>query len=453
MSLAQHVTQGEGFDYQSPRPDDAEGVGNIHNNTLETYHQTPNDDKPAEWQCMSFAPADLALQDQQHTAAYKVSNLRKGAQVTTAVLACWLASGIVFGFAAFKSILVAEGVYYDLCDDQAESAKSLSTGVDDHTPCDKQDMRLNLIFVIASITTNISCLLAGLALDRFGRRACWIASCLFIAIGSLLIGQSFLIPGFDGYVAGNMLLGLGGTFLFVPSFQLANTFPKHSGLVVAIITGAFDASSSVFLFYRIAYEASDSSLSPEIFFFSYIVVPILILVAEVSIMPSHIYHTMAQLEAKIEKASDQTRDIYVSDGDISDSNELIRVRSARSDRRKAKLDKLEETAGNAEYREARIRAEEERQETSGVWGVLYGITSDASDELFIATIGSQYRYMLGSEEASAINHFFNAALPMGGVLSTPLIGLVLNNLSVPIIFGFLTGFTVAIGVFNCVPSI
>ncbi|CAG9950051.1 unnamed protein product [Clonostachys rosea f. rosea IK726] len=246
-----------------------------------------------------------------------------------------------------------------------------------------------------------------------------------------------------------MLLGLGGTFLFVPSFQLANAFPKHSGLVVAIITGAFDASSSVFLSYRMAYEASD-----------------------VSIMPSHAYHTTAQLAAKIEKASDQTRDIHVSDGDISDSNELIRVRSARSDRRKAKLDKLEEIAGDSEYREARIRAEEERQETSGVWGVLHGMSAHRQIltpwyilillltvlqmlrmNYFIATIGSQYRYMLGSEEASAINHFFDAALPMGGVLSTPLIGLVLNNLSVPTTFGLLTSFTVAIGVFNCVPSI
>ncbi|CAG9948775.1 unnamed protein product, partial [Clonostachys rosea f. rosea IK726] len=373
----------------------------------------------------------------------------------------------MFGFAAFKLILVAEGVYYNLCDDQAESAQSLFTGVDDHTPCDKQDAtEPHLCHCVHHnqhlMSTRWPC---SRPLRSTGL---WIASCPFIAIGSLLIGQSFLIPRFDGYVACNMLLGLGGTFLFVPSFQLANAFPKHSGLVAVIITGGFNASSSVFLFYRIAYEAFDGSLSPEIFFFGYIIVPILILVAEVSIIPSYAYHTTAQLEAKIEKASDQIRDIHISDGDISDSNELIRVRSTRSDRRKAKLDKLEEIAGDTEYREARIRAEEERQETSGIWGILYGISAHRQIltpwyililllivlqiiriNYFITTISSQYRYILGSEEASTINHFFNTALPMGGVLSTPLISLILNNLSVPITFRLLTGFTVAIGVFNC----
>ena len=37
------------------------------------------------------------------------------AQVFAVVLACWFASGIVFGFAALKPILIKEGVYRDLC--------------------------------------------------------------------------------------------------------------------------------------------------------------------------------------------------------------------------------------------------------------------------------------------------------------------------------------------------
>jgi hypothetical protein len=38
------------------------------------------------------------------------------AQVIVTVLACWLASGIVFGFAALKPVLLSEGVYEGLCD-------------------------------------------------------------------------------------------------------------------------------------------------------------------------------------------------------------------------------------------------------------------------------------------------------------------------------------------------
>ena len=58
------------------------------------------------------------------------------------------------------------------------------------------------------------------------------------------MGSAFAIPEFDGYIAGNVLLSLGGTFIFVPSFQVANAFPKWSGTIVAMVTGAFDASVS-----------------------------------------------------------------------------------------------------------------------------------------------------------------------------------------------------------------
>lgn len=56
---------------------------------------------------------------------------------------------------------------------------------------------------------------------------------------------AFAISEFDGYIAGNIFLSLGGTFIFVPSFQVANAFPKWSGTIVAMVTGAFDASVSV----------------------------------------------------------------------------------------------------------------------------------------------------------------------------------------------------------------
>ena len=141
-----------------------------------------------------------------------------------------------------------------------------------------QDMRLNLLFIAASVTTNISSLFAGAALDRYGRRLCWLLSCTFIAVGSLLMATSSAVPAFDGYLPGNVFLGLGGSFLLVSSFQLANAFPKHSGF----ITGSFDASAAVFLFYRMAYDSSGGSFSLHKFFFGYLTVPTLIVLAELT---------------------------------------------------------------------------------------------------------------------------------------------------------------------------
>ncbi|KAF9874452.1 hypothetical protein CkaCkLH20_08015 [Colletotrichum karsti] len=470
MSLAQHVTQAEGFDYERPveQPDQA-GNGEAAFGTLQLLStDSLNNNADPQWRRLSFAPVE-PVHVEKPIAAYKVSNAKRWVQVATGIVACWLAAGIVFGFAALKPILIAEGVYSDLCN--ADDPVTVDDG--DDIPCVEQDMRLNLFFIVASVTANVSSLLAGSVLDRYGRHACWVASSICITIGCVLMASSHNFEDFDGYFFGNIFLALGGTFVFVSSFQLANAFPKYSGLIIALVTGAFDASAAVFLIYQMVYNATNGQLSLEKFFYAYIAIPVLILIAEFIYMPSRSYHTIPQLEAKIEKAQDETRDAHDSDNEISDNRTLRKVRSARADRRLSKLDQIEEVAGDAQHREERVKRKEERQEASGVWGVLHGVPAHKQIQspwfilillltivqmlrmnYFIATIRAQYRFMLGSEAtADAINHFFDIALPVGGVASTPFIGVLLNNLSVPTTFGVLTVLIVAIGVLNCLPFV
>ena len=259
--------------------------------------------------------------------------------------------------------------------------------------------------------------------------------------------------------------------IFVPSFQMANAFPKHSGLIVALITGAFDASAAVFLFYRMVYEASGGRFAPDKFFLAYLLVPSLLITSEFLLMPQHAYHTVPQLEEKIEHAQDAARDVHESDEDISDAGTLTRVRSVRAYRRHAKLDQIEDVLGDAEERDERVRLSEERQETSGVWGVLHGVPAHRQMltpwfilililtivqmqrmNYFIATIRAQYRYMLGSDDlAERINEAFDVALPVGGLAATPFIGLLLNNLGIPTVFGLMTLLIVVNSVLNCLP--
>lgn len=396
------------------------------------------------------------------------------AQILAAIVANWLASGIVFGFAALKPVLIAEGVYGDLCEQskalRSEPAFSNANAIE---PCQAQNIRLNLFFVVGSITANMGSLLAGATLDRYGRRVCWVASSCILALATLLMGLSFSIPDFPGLIAGNILFALGGTYIFVPSFELANSFPKHSGLIVALVTGAFDASAAVFFFYRLAYEETDGAFSPARFFFLYLIVPFLILATELLLMPPFAYHTVPELEKKIERAQDSSRDVHSSDHEISDSEELTRVQSARAGRRQQRLEQIEQLFGNEVQREERVQVEEGIQEASGVWGVLHGMPFHKQMRTpwyiiillltaiqmlrmnyFIANIRTQYRYMLGSEEqAEEINHFFDAALPIGGVLATPFIGFLLNTFSVAMMAGLLTVLIIAIGVLNCVPTV
>ncbi|TGJ87105.1 hypothetical protein E0Z10_g1705 [Xylaria hypoxylon] len=457
MSLAQHVTASEGVDREFTGDDDGSILGG------------------GLWRPLSYNPLattdplespEPIVEPLPHIAAYKVSAGKRLAQVAFGAIMCCLASGIVFGFASLKPILIAEGVYGELCD-----ADSRDENASKRIPCPEQDMRLNLFFVAASITANVTALFAGYSLDHYGRRTCYVTAAIFIAAGSVLLGYAFAIPEFDGYIIGNIMLSIGGTFVFVPSFRLANAFPKYSGLIVAIITGSFDASAAVLLLYRLAWEATDGSFEPNQFFFAYTIVPVILLIGEFTLMPRDAYRTTPDLEHKIEKAYDATRDIHDSDQEVASPTELHRVRANRADRRLVKLEQIEDILGDADEREERAQKNEEIHVISGVWGVLHGLPAHQQMmtawfvfillltviqmmrmNIFLSTIWSQYRYLLNSDEdAEAITNFFGIALPLGGIVTTPFIGLLLNNLSVSAIIGVLTGFIAIIGVLNCIP--
>ena len=71
---------------------------------------------------------------------------------------------------------------------------------------------------------------------------------------------------------------------------------------------------------------------------------------------------------------------------------------------------------------------------------------------FIATIRAQYEYMLGSERtARMVNSFFDYALPVGGVVATPFIGILLDSVSTASLLGVLVAFITAIGVLGSLP--
>lgn len=362
-------------------------------------------------------------------------------------------------------MLVEEGVFHDAC-----SKSELREGIE---LCTQQDLSLNFFFTVASITANVSALPVGTILDRYGSRLCGLIGCFLLALGSVLMILSFHQPGFQGFIAGNFFLALAGTFIFVPSFQIANAFPKHAGKIVALVTGAFDASAAVFLFYRYVYEGSGRTFTPDKFFMAYLAVPVIILLALVTFMPTRDYQTTSQLESKIEQVEDPTLDVHSSDDEIENARELIRVRSKRADLRKQQIHQITEVLGGADVRQQRADREEDRQQKSQVWGVLHGLPAHKQMatpwfilitimtvlqmvrmNYFIATIRSQYEYMLGSEElADKINDFFDVALPVGGVLFTPFIGYLLDRLSVPAMLGLIVAFTTIIGVLNSIPAL
>ncbi|KAF2469001.1 MFS general substrate transporter [Lindgomyces ingoldianus] len=431
--------------------------------TMEEYEPWSREQSPdSRHRKMSFNPVGSWVPPTAHeepVGAFEVPKWKRVLQVFFAVIYCLFAAGVVFGYAAIKPVLIEEEVYRDYCTKQE---------LEDNVPvCYAQELRLNLMFTVAAVSTNVVALPVGTILDRYGPRVSGIIGAVFIAIGSLLFAFAWHLP-FDGYIPGYLFLALGGPFIFISSFQLSNTFPQYSGLILALLTGAFDTSSAIFLFYRLIYQASCGSFWPKKFFLCYLIVPAFILVVQISVMPATSYKTVGEL---VTQAEDNTNDTHDSDNEIEDQETVRRLREARRVHRESVVSEITELLGSKDATE-QTKKEEKKKNISGVWGALHG--RSASEQVrsawfilialftvlqmtrinyFVATIRAQYAYMFGDySKAVEINNFFDVALPLGGVISVPFIGIILDNTSTPFCLGLLVMIATSIGILGVIPQ-
>lgn len=398
----------------------------------------------------------------------QVSKPLRVLQVGCAIFWCLLVAGPSFGFAALKPVLVSEGVYQQYC-----TPDEIESGV---LVCKDQDIRLNLVFTIAAVLTNVTAIVVGPTLDRFGPRVCGVIGALLIIVACMVLRAAATTSLFDGYIVGYTLLALGGPFTFISSFQLSNTFPSSSGLILALLTGAFDASSAVFLCYRLAYEKSGGTFHLADFFSYFLAVPVFILLVQAFVMPHDSYADMCELQMEAmdvedgELPSETSTIINESTGllarrsDITYTEEVGETGADASSPKHLMIPQTEEEFLNASPTEQMAR-------NSGIWGVMHGVP--VLEQLqtpwfylmaafttiqmlrinyFVATVFSQYVYLLGSfDAAQSLNHFFDIALPVGGILAIPIIGTVLDNLSTFTVLSLLLSVSTCIGVFGTIP--
>ncbi|KAL2824802.1 major facilitator superfamily domain-containing protein [Aspergillus cavernicola] len=415
------------------------------------------------------------------TGAFEVGNAKRILQVSVAVIYCFFAAGMVFGFAAIKPVFIREGVYGDSCSGE-ESA------------CYGQELRLNLMFTIAAVATNVSALPVGTVLDTYGPRVCGIIGSIFIFLGALLLTLANRLP-FDVYIPGYLLLALGGPFIFISSFQLSNTFPTRSGLILSSLTGAFDASSALFLIFRVINGRTSGSFTSQKFFSIYLVIPVLILAAQLWIMPNKSYKTAGELVQEAEdhiaaEASDRV------DDHIIDRDEGERQRNDRRMHRQHVVNKIQDlltdvddnastvtslglTLSDDQYTSEpnRTHAQPEpstpnKHTTGGVWGAMHGYSAFQQISspwfvliafftvlqmlrinYFVASIRQQYEYLFDSvEDARHINELFDFLLPLGGLCAVPFIGTILDTASTPFVLLVLAATATVIGALSCIPN-
>lgn len=360
------------------------------------------------------------------------------------------------------------------------------------------------MFTIAAVATNVSALPVGTILDSWGPRVSGIIGGFLLAFGAIIFAFADLLP-FDGYISGYLLLSLGGPFIFISSFQLSNTFPLRSGLILSALTGAFDASSAVFLIFRLINERSGGSFSVRKFFLLYLTVPALIVVAQLILMPITSYKTTGELVQHAEtQITEERRD--QTDTAMENRHESERQRQDRRAHRQSIVHQIQDllddgtdsifSATGADDtlfsglssprrpispRSTRSRPDTPKPlpmppnapntNTSGVWGVLHGQSALSQIQTpwftlitlftvlmmlrinyFVASLRTQYTYLLGSSsEARTINSVFDIMLPVGGLFSIPFIGTFLDKLKTRTVLAVLVSTATVMGVLGCIP--
>lgn len=344
------------------------------------------------------------------------------------------------------------------------------------------------MFTIAAVATNVSALPVGTILDFYGPRVCGILGSIFLTIGSLLLSLAPAVP-FDAYIPGYLALSLGGPFVFISSFQLSNTFPPRSGLILSALTGAFDASSALFLIFRLMNEASDGRFTSQRFFLAYLVVPIFILVVQLTIMPATSYKTAGELvqQAEVHISAELNDRVDAA----IDPNEGERQRNDRRVQRQSIVSKIQDILTDGDDNVSvvadpvlgtnnldngqppRQRQQQSQTHTAGgVWGAMHGrsaleqirspwfvlitlftVLQMLGINYFVASLRQQYEYLFGSREAARrLNESFDFLLPIGGLLSIPFIGTIIDSASTPFVLLVLATTATVIGILGCIPN-
>ncbi|KAF3064937.1 Protein FMP42 [Daldinia childiae] len=412
---------------------------------------------PESWDPVFEGEDEGHLHLGQSRGAFEVPQWKRILQVVVMVVFCLFAAGVVFGYAALKPVLKKEGAYQDICNGE-------DTCVEIH---------LNLMFTAAAVATNVAALPVGAILDHYGPRVCGILGALFLSVGALFMSFAKSLP-FDAFLFGYLCLALGGPFTFISSFQLSNAFPRHSGLILALLTGAFDASSALFLVYRIIYNKTEGTFGYHRFFLVYLIVPAVILVFQLTLLPKQSYKTVGEMIEEIEAPAftDPTDTLDVVDVDDQVDEQTALIREEQREYHENVVHDIEELLGSSKVdKDKQARREEARNEKSGVWGVmhnrtaweqicspwfvlicLFTVVQMTRINYFVATIRPQYEAIFdSSEKAIEINNFFDLALPLGGIASIPFIGIILDRTSTVAVLTTLVTVATLIGILGVLP--
>jgi len=225
----------------------------------------------------------------------------------------------------------------------------------------------------------------------------------FFFLGNAVFGIGIENSYIDTYYVGYVLLALGGPLIFLASFHLSNAFPKHSGLILSFISGSFDASSVPYLFYN---EALPNA-SLRTFFWSYAVIPVLLVIVQLTIAPKSSY----------EREHKHTTN-HVEDGQETPPPDVPIAPEAV-------------TAETGDRIVGVLFGKTPSQQILSSWWILICIflcVYMTRINFFIQTVASQMLWYIDDhDDAIRLATTFTVLLPLGGAIAIPPVGVLLDR--------------------------
>ncbi|VDL93887.1 unnamed protein product [Schistocephalus solidus] len=151
--------------------------------------------------------------------------------------------GIMYGFNALYPILKQELIFAYLCEN-----KTSTVG------CSAQINMYANAFTTYSVLQMVMLIVVGLLIDNIGLRIVKIGSTLLYFIGTLMFAFASADVSWLIFPAGCFTC-VGGMGMMVCNFSISQLFDATSVLVLAFITGSYDASSSIFAIVSLTNDA------------------------------------------------------------------------------------------------------------------------------------------------------------------------------------------------------
>ena len=193
----------------------------------------------------------------------------------------------MFGASSLFAIMRKDGQYSELCVepptkddyDYDNNNNTTTTITNTMATCTSANLKYSQIYTVGAFGAQVSVLIWGILIDKFGVLTCRLSSLAIFATGCVLFAESDS-QRFDAYNAASGLLSVGGAGFSLTHFAFCTHWESTRYFEVshAIMNTSYDASTICFMIFMLMHQYDAETFSMRHLFYSLFTLSVLFLV-------------------------------------------------------------------------------------------------------------------------------------------------------------------------------